>query len=143
MAIEVTTDTVEGVSFIRDVRLVPPFERMNGITVELVRASLLLHPQVREALKAVGLKEVGYAEHQGAVIYAHSTPSFLLYHIVYCFNKSHWAIVKWLYNNARMFQQIPEGEAFSWRYFTPFCWYRRARGLWANRPSEQQAQRHQ
>lgn len=129
--LEVTVNTVEGVEFIKDVRILEPDGTYLGVPYHSVAYNT--KPEILRMIKATGLRKAGRLEEnfigdmytEGSVFYWRLIIARALF-------RTYWAAVKWLYDNARVFKQIPVGSQFSWSYFTPYCWYLnvKAKFLW-------------
>ena len=117
----VTVDTVEGVQFIKDIQVAEPDEIYMGVPVHRVPEEWL---EAIRAIKAMGFRKVGVAEYCFQQdLYTQGRFSFLRAKVTHFLFRVYWAAIKWLYDNARVFKQIPAGSPFSWSYFTPYCWY--------------------
>ena len=124
--IEYTTKTIEGVNFISDTKFVEPFEYRNGIRVEMVSGRLLNRsPEMAGVLLMMGLRKVGIDPCYDAEIYAHYPLGYYIYRATHYLLNGYWWGIRFLYKNARVFQQIPDTECFSWRYFTPYTWFKK------------------
>ena len=126
-----TTEAIndEGVRFISKIRFVEPYEYENGVRVEKVeRRQIEQEPEAALLLNSLGLKRVGFDDCWDAYIYALYPIGYVQYKVVQHILTGYYWLVKFLYNNARMFQQIPVGTQFSWKYFTPYAWLRRLYG---------------
>ena len=122
--IETTVDTIDGVQFLKDIRIVEPIEKRHGVPVELVSWRLAdNNPEFIRALKLLGLKKIDFDPSYRADVYAKFPISYIRLKITMAALHTYWAIIRWLYNNARVFKQIPENGCFSWRYFTPYTWF--------------------
>ncbi len=121
--IEVKAKYVDGVQFVNNVRITPPYEYEKGVRVEIVDRRMGKETEVLKVLRSLGLKQVGTDLSRRADIYASYPVNFIRYKITMFLWKSYWLSVWWLYDNTRMFKQIPAGEIFSLRYFTPYCWW--------------------
>ena len=124
--IETTIEAIEGVNFVTNARFVEPYEYENGVRVEKVTSRLLLRsPEIKGLLKVMGLREVGFDYPLDAVVYAQYPTGYFIYRVVHQLVVAYWWAIRFLYKNARLFQQIPEAECFSWRYFTPYVWFKK------------------
>jgi len=113
----------EGLNFTIDVKLVPPFEYRYGARIERVDEKLLANsPEFKLILTALGFKKVGLDEDSPCYIYVQKPFRYIQYQIGRFMVLGYLRAVRWLYYNARIFQQIPPGYRFSWSYFTPFVW---------------------
>lgn len=122
--ITTTVSQVDGLNFIVDVKLEPPFEYRNGVRVELVSSRVLVEaPECKLILTALGFELVDFDLVTDSYIYAQLPYRFIQYKVVSFLLRFYWWSIRFLYNNARMFKQIPQGERFSWRYFTPYVWF--------------------
>lgn len=121
--IEVTVKYLEGLNFIADIKIVEPREKRNGVFIEYVDKKLLREaPEFKHILRAFGMRKTGDCLERGADIYTFYPWGYLQYKVIHLLVKVYWKAIFWLYNNARMFKQIPSGEMFSWSYFTPYTW---------------------
>jgi len=120
--IELTTDSIDGINFIKDFRLVEPFERENGVVIERITQNN--KRTMLPILRALGLREVGFDHLYRCYIYAHYPLPFFWYKAVKFSLKAYWRVIRFLYDNGRIFKQIPASEPFSWRYFTPYTWFK-------------------
>ena len=123
--IEVTVKNMEGVTFYSKVRVLEPDFYRNGVGVH--RVSRDTDKELIFALRALGLRKVDYDASYHEDLYVAFPISYLRYKVVEAVFKVYWHVIRWLYDNMRFFKQIPREERFSWRYFTPYCWYRRIR----------------
>ena len=121
--IEVTVHDREGVKFY-EYCLIEPFRRENGVIVEHIRASLMGRPHIQQMITDLGLVYVGHDVVTDSEIYTLSELALRFYRTRERLFRVYWSAIRFLYYNARMFQQVPEGERFSWRYFTPYAWLR-------------------
>jgi len=126
-----TTEAIndEGVRFTSKVEFVEPYEYENGVHIEYVSIRQIERvPETAILLNSLGLRKVGIAPYLDAYIYAPYPLGYIQYKIAQHILTGYFWLVKFLYNNARMFQQIPVGTQFSWKYFTPYAWLRRLYG---------------
>jgi len=131
--IETTIESIEGVNFLTNVRFVEPYEHENGVKVEKVSERVLIRfPRMEGLLKVMGLRKVGFDYPLYSVVYAHYPVGYSIYRVVHHLVVVYWWAIRFLYKNARMFQQVPEGECFSWRYFTPYVWGKKIQHLLQN-----------
>lgn len=121
--IEVSVKYVDGVQFLDKVKIKPPYEYRNGVRVELVSGKMADYPLIKKTLKSLGLKKVDRELRRRVDIYASYPVNFIRYKVIMFLWRCYWVTVWWLYDNARMFKQIPEAQVFSWRYFTPYVWW--------------------
>ena len=131
--IEITVDEIEGTRFLKDFKLVEPLEKRHGVVVERVSCRELQDENFNLALKLMGFR-------RGELIYWYDAYEYVQYPIPYywyravnLFLKCYWKVLKFLYDNARLFKQIPEGECFSWRSFTPYVWFKKLKKSLQNR----------
>ena len=125
-----TTEAVndEGVRFISSVKFAEPYDYENGVRVEKISKRLLDQvPETALLLNSLGLRKVGKDLWFDAYVYASYPLGYIQYKIVRHILMGYWWLMRFLYNNARMFKQIPSGGCFSWRYFTPYTWFKRKR----------------
>jgi hypothetical protein len=122
--IETTIKQVDGLNFVIDVKLVPPFEYRNGVRVELVSSRMSVEaPEFKLILTALGFELVDFDGCTNSYIYAQLPYRFIQYKVARFLLRFYWWSIRSLYDNARMFKQIPQGERFSWRYFTLYVWF--------------------
>ncbi len=121
--IEVTAKYVDGVNFIDKVKIIS-WERRHGIPVQQVDYKVLKEPLVKSILKSLMLEEVDYDPCCRITYFAQRPVNDYVFKLIKWSFSVYWYLVRWLYNNARMFKQIPSGEMFSWRYFTPYTWFK-------------------
>ncbi len=120
--LEVTVNTVDGVEFVSDVRVLEADEKYMGVPAHHIREGI--NPEIMRVVRAMGFRKVGRAAFYFKTdIYVASRFSYYRVIITRALFRCYWSGVKWLYDNARFFKQIPEGSLFSWSYFTPYCWY--------------------
>ena len=113
----------EGVMFLSKLRFIKPFDYENGVRVEKINGRLLRQvPGYKIMLNMLGLRKVGVDPYLDADTYALYPWGYIQYKAVQHILTGYWWLMRFLYNNARMFQQIPTGTCFSWRYFTPYVW---------------------
>lgn len=123
-----TTEAIndEGVRFLSRVRFVEPYDYENGVWVEKVsRRTLDQVPETALLLKSLGLKKVGFDHRWDTNVYALYPLGYIQYKVIRHALTGYWWLVRFLYNNARMFQQISSAECFSWKYFTPYVWIKK------------------
>ena len=126
--IEATESCIDGVRFIDNIRFCEPYLYENGVKVERVSERLLIEGRhIDLMLKALGLRRVGWDYCYRSAVYAHYPIGYVQYKAVRFLLQGYWRTIKFLYSNARMFKQIPEAECFSWRYFTPYTWFKKQR----------------
>ena len=126
--IETTIRTIEGVQFIENIRILESDDKLHGVPVHRINSRVLENDELMRTIKAKGLREVGYDCERDEALYAQFPVNFFKAIILNTLFAEYWAIVRWLYDNARVFKQIPPGTMFSWRYFTPYCWCLKLRG---------------
>jgi len=123
--IETTISEVDGVRFYKNVKVLEPDDTVGGLGVHLISWRLIDRaPELIQVIKLLGLRKVGEVLPMGADQYAQFPMPYLLIRVVQFTLRTYWATIRWLYDNARFFKQIPPPELFSWRYFTPYVWYR-------------------
>lgn len=123
--IEVSINEVEGVRFIKNIRILDPDDTVAGMGVHRISLKLAMQsPELMKALKLLGLKKVGTDYPYRAYLYSQFPMPYLGIKIVQFGLVIYWATVRWLYKNARIFQEIPPNCPFSWTSFTPYVWYR-------------------
>lgn len=118
--IHTTFDPDTGRSFIDSVRVVPPIYREHGVHVELVSWLMDKVPETQKMMSSLGFKRLGERPEDGAWVYVRQGRCALQYKVLESLHRAQLPILRWLYFHARLFQTIPPGEMFSWRYFTPF-----------------------
>ena len=116
--IEIIEREVEGVRFIVDLKIQEPDFKVGGVGVHRVSQRFIGDSSCNP--ESWGLRKVGYDASWRAFEYA--AKGYLLVKLIRVVNKAYWHTLRFLYDNVRMFKQIPGGEAFSWRYFTPYVW---------------------
>ena len=126
--IEVTTKTLDGVSFLTNAKIVEPREKRNGVYVELVSERMYRNTEMGVILKGFGLRKVGHDLACDYDIYTFHPWGYWQYRVVRYLLRAYWWLIRFLYDNARMFKEIPPSNRFSWSYFTPYVWVRNALG---------------
>ena len=122
--IEVQVEHREGLNFIVDLRIVKPVEILKGVHIERISNDIIEDSgELNLILKALGMRFLGRDDVSDTHIYAFYPWGYWQYRLVHSLCVFYWKCIRWLYYNARFFQQIPSHERFSWRYFTPYCWY--------------------
>ena len=123
--IQISQDYVDGVSFISDIKIIEPFGYENGVQVERI-SNNCLKSSTRRILKALGMRKVsdGQMFDRDCEIWVAYPVNYYRYKMTHCLLRGYWKTVRFLYDNARIFKAIPPGECFSWRYFTPYVWYK-------------------
>ena len=127
MTIEVTMREVDGVRFLDRVRILEPDMKRKGVGVHLIThqiENMDFHRELMMSLESLGLRKVDYLQEYRAFAYVQYRLPFIVYKVVGWSWTAYWRTIRFLYDNARMFKQIPPGDCFSWKYFTPYCWYR-------------------
>lgn len=131
-----TTEAVndEGIRFLGKIRFCEPYDYENGVRVEKVtRRFLEQSPELSHILRTLGLRKVGFDFCYDANVYAHYPMGYVQYKVTHHLFTGYWWLVRFLYNNARIFQQIPPAECFSWRYFAPYVWIKKLGNKWNKR----------
>ena len=124
--LEMSIKYLEGLSFHMDIKVVEPREKLNGVYVEYLDSWLLHNSQEMPLiLKAIGMKKVGYRLETLQEVWAWQPWGYTQYRLIHWFIKAYWWLLRWLYNNTRMFKRIPPGQIFSWKYFTPYTWIKK------------------
>ena len=129
--IETTEDTIDGITFYKDIKILEPDDTIGGLPVHRISDRVIMRDdELMRAIKALGLKRVGrdIRHWGGCELYAQFPSPFIPIKVIQFTLRVYWAVIRWLYDNARVFKQIPVGECFSWRYFTPYVWYKKIRG---------------
>ena len=133
--IETTIATMDnGVNYFTTHRLLKPDKKWHGIDVHLIDPRLLdIYPTLENELKTLGLRQVYYDIEWDYLYFAQTLPSYFASAIQFLY-QIYWGIIRWLYHYGKVFQRIPDGERFSWRYFTPIVfvkvgikWFKRQR----------------
>ena len=125
--IETTISEVEGVRFYKNIRILGPDDTVGGMGVHIIPDRVMVRdPELMRAIRVLGLKRVGrdMCRAGGSELYAQFPMPYFAIKVVQFALKIYWATIRWLYDNARVFKQIPESECFSWKYFTLYVWYR-------------------
>jgi len=122
--IEVTVKEIEGVRFIDKLRVLEPDTYIGGVGAHRVTRNMadIAGLSVMVMLKTMGLRKVGEDLSYGADLYAQFPAPYVWVKTNLWLGQVHRVVVRWLYYNARFFQQIPPGTIFSWAYFTPYVW---------------------
>jgi len=126
----ITTEVklLEGVRFIINVKLEEPFEHKYGVRIERISGRLLAESkEFRIILKALGFRKVEEEPWTDNIIYVQYPVCYIRYKAIQALINAYYKTILFLYDNARLFKKIPEGEQFSWRYFTPYTWFK---ALW-------------
>mgnify|MGYP001616748254 FL=1 len=113
---------VDRVKFIQNICILGHDDKVNGVPVHRI-PSRYLDNELRRAIKALGMRKVDFDYRWDAEIYVVSDLLAWRFKIANFALKVYWGAIKWLYDNARFFKMIPQGEQFSWQYFTPYCWW--------------------
>jgi hypothetical protein len=119
----VKTDMVDGVAFLT-FEIKEPYEEYHGVPVEKV-SRRIKSQELDTFLKASRLYLIGSDEAYDADIYAVYPMGYIRAKAIHTLYPLYWKLIRWLYDNARFFKQIPEGERFSWKYATVYVWYRK------------------
>lgn len=119
--IEVTTREVDGILFIRDMKILEPDGTYGGVPYHIVQRRNADEECLR-FIKAAGLRKAGRLDVQDADMYTEGNISYWRIKTAGFLFRIYWSVVKWLYDNGRIFKQITPGSRFSWSYFTPYCW---------------------
>lgn len=115
----------DGGVFIKDLRLLgPPDLTWNGVPAYRVYERRWVGGQLTKVqLASLGLHKVGYdVEYDNGIYVKGWVPSLLARFFGFMTYHVYWSLLRWLYDNGRVFQVITPGERFSWRYFTPYVW---------------------
>ena len=129
----ITTEVklLEGVRFIINVKLEEPFEHKYGVRIERISGRFLAESkEFRIILKALGFRKVEEEPWTDNIIYVQYPVCYIRYKAIQALINAYYKTILFLYDNARLFKKIPEGEQFSWRYFTPYTWFK---ALWDKR----------
>jgi len=123
--IEISVREEEGVRFIDKVKVVS-WEKRKGLPVQLIDELLLrVNPEMDRILKMLWLERVDEDENHPVVIYAQRPVNDLFYLLLKWWCGIYFKVIRFAYRELRVFKQIPPGEYFSWRYFTPYTWLKR------------------
>jgi len=128
--IETTISEVDGVRFYKDIKILEPDDTIGGFPVHYIPDRVRLRdPELMRAIKILGLRRVGRnaAIRGGSDAYAQFPRAYIGVKVVQLGLRIYWGIIYWLYSNARFFKEVPSSECFSWRYFTPYVWYKKLR----------------
>ncbi len=120
--IEVTIKEVDGVRFYKNIRILEPDTIENGVGVH--RIVDRTDPNLISSIKMLGLRKVGRDPAYRSDLYAQYPMPYYKFKATEFLLKIYWNIVRWLYDNARMFKEIPHSDPFSWKYLTLYVWYR-------------------
>lgn len=124
--IETTIDQVDGVTFYKNIRILEPDTTIGGMGVHYIPWMLTdRDPEFMRAIGVLGMRRVGESVSWRAGEYAQFPLPYLLIKLVQFALRIYWYSIRWLYDNARVFKQIPENQCFSWAYFTPYVWYKK------------------
>jgi hypothetical protein len=118
--IEVTTVTVDGKAFLGTLKVLEPDLKWQGVGVHIVAKRILdFNPDAEDRFRALGLRQVHYAPEYHGYFYTQTLPAIVAKSVEFITSR-YWEYVWWLYTHARLFQEIPLAEQFSWRYFSLF-----------------------
>ena len=106
--IETTEDIIEGARFLRT-RICEPYEYEKGVRVEKVSYRVLTH-ECAGVLRLLGLRKVGEEPWTDCAIYAHYPIGYAQYKVVHFLLRGYWWAIRFLYRNARMFQEISPAD---------------------------------
>ena len=124
--IEVSVNEIDGVRFLRDIKILEPDKVEHGVGIHFIPLRCNYDDkEVLRAIRLLGLREVGFDLSRRAFEYAEYPMPFYWYKFVEFLLKAYWAVIRWLYDNARVFEQIPPNMQFGWSYFTPYVWYKK------------------
>lgn len=124
--IEIIMSQVNGVRLIKGIRILEPDDIIHGIPVHRVD-SQRINQTIILMIEAMGLRRVDFDLLRREYLYAAYPVYTMRYKVTAWLIKCYGYLILWLYDNARMFKQIPESEVFSWRYFTPYTWFKRGK----------------
>lgn len=122
--IEISIKVIDGVNFIDNMKVLEPDSTWEGVPVHRVEGKYRHANDLLFGLRMLGLRKVGFDFSRRADLYTSYPVDWFRAKVNHAFIVIYWAIIRWLYNNARFFKQIPESQPFSWRYFTPFTWFK-------------------
>lgn len=126
--IEATIKEIDGVRFYSNIRILESDDTIGGFPIHYIPDRVSLQePELIKAIKLLGLRKVGrnLVMCGGSDVYAQLPAPYIGVRIVQVLLRMYWGIIRWLYGNARFFKQVPEAECFSWRYFTPYAWFKK------------------
>ena len=124
--IEVAVSEIEGVQFYTNIKILEPDEWIAGMGIHRIHNKVVRgESQFMRAIKVLGLRRVGEQPEYKAGIYAQFPLPYIPIKVIQSWLKIYWWVIRFLYDNARIFQQIPPMYPFSWAYFTPYTWYKR------------------
>lgn len=127
--IEITTSEVDGVRFYKGIRILEPDDRIGGFPIHFIPDVAVRDPELMRAIKVLGLKRVGRDLPSLSELYAQFPRAYIGVKLTQFMLSVYWGVIRWLYDNARVFKEIPPYEHFSWQYFTPYVWCRKVREL--------------
>jgi len=121
MAIEIhqVFDEESGCSLIDTVKLVPPFEKKNGVCIEYVDEGLMFNNTALKILSDLGLINTGEWDINYLSYIFVRKRHYWIYKTLSSWRNLQMPLIRWLYRHGRLFQPIPRGERFQWSYFTP------------------------
>ncbi|KKN74709.1 hypothetical protein LCGC14_0387510 [marine sediment metagenome] len=123
-----TVKEIDGVKFLINIRILEPDDTIGGFPVHYISdRTTYRDTQFMLAVKLMGLKKVARAANigGGSDAYAQFPIPFIGIKVTQFLLRIYWHIIYLLYSNARFFKEIPQGECFSWRYFTPYVWFKK------------------
>lgn len=128
--IEVKSYLVDGTEFNQIHRILEPDERIGRVGVHRLPSSLESRtPEIVRLLKLAGIKKVKYDAYRNQDLYAESVLPYAYIKTFLFILKAYWWTIRFLYNNACMFRRKPAFETFTWKSFTPYCWYQNIKSL--------------
>ena len=119
--IEITIKYIDGVQFLDTFKIVS-WEKVDGVNAQLVSRKLINQSYTNHIIRTLGLVKVGYDASMRADIFV---KKYGLSRLYLKLSKVYWRLVRFMYDNCRLFKQIPLGSEFSWRYFTPYTWIKK------------------
>lgn len=123
--LQMSVKYLEGLNFHWDIKIVEPREKQNGVYVEFIDRNLLRQsPELAVIFKAIGLHKVDEHFESFTDVYAWGRWGKLRFSLIRLLILAYWRTLYFLYDNGRVFKEIPPGQCFSWRYFTPYTWLR-------------------
>tara|TARA_Y100000310_G_scaffold343107_1_gene449231 strand:- start:2835 stop:3221 length:387 start_codon:yes stop_codon:yes gene_type:complete len=126
--IETAIKTVDGVDFITNIRILEADDTIGGFSVHRISDCVIRREaHIMQAIKAMGFKRVGRDMRYRSDLYAQFPIPYIQIKIMQFVLRVYWNALWWLYDNARMFKEVSPTEAFSWKYFTPYVWYKKVR----------------
>ena len=113
--------TVDGVNFIDKVEFLEPDGYISGLSFHYVPKNTI------DDLKPFmgSYRVIDFQPNCRSYRIARRPFPYLPIKLCLLMGRSYWFVIRFLYDNARFFKQIPDGQRFSWRYFTPYTWFKK------------------